>query len=200
MGFCCKVRCAKNPQLYFARRLNAAMKGLGTDEDTLIRLIVGRSEVSQVSSFISRWPKRYFGLKGAVKVCLGCANGFFFKTKKARGFSCFSSILLWTHRSTWRRWRTCTWRSTTSPLRTPWIQSVVEISSASSSRSCAKTSSCRPHLTNVTQKFLSSFLLLFILYITHSLSWTSFWRFPLQHGPKKPQFIVISYSVLQTHS
>ncbi|KAM9790476.1 annexin A13-like isoform X2 [Syngnathus typhle] len=39
------VRCGKNPQLYFARRLNAAMKGLGTDEDTLIRLIVGRSEI-----------------------------------------------------------------------------------------------------------------------------------------------------------
>uniref|UniRef100_A0A3P8U9F7 Annexin n=1 Tax=Amphiprion percula TaxID=161767 RepID=A0A3P8U9F7_AMPPE len=39
------VRCAKNPQLYFARRLNAAMKGLGTDEDTLIRVIVGRSEI-----------------------------------------------------------------------------------------------------------------------------------------------------------
>uniref|UniRef100_A0A672HHN4 Annexin n=1 Tax=Salarias fasciatus TaxID=181472 RepID=A0A672HHN4_SALFA len=39
------VRCAKNPQLYFARRLNAAMKGLGTDEETLIRIIVTRSEL-----------------------------------------------------------------------------------------------------------------------------------------------------------
>ncbi|XP_076828034.1 annexin A13, like isoform X2 [Brachyhypopomus gauderio] len=39
------VRCAKSPQLFFARRLNAAMKGAGTDEDILIRIIVGRSEV-----------------------------------------------------------------------------------------------------------------------------------------------------------
>lgn len=39
------VRVAKNPQLYFARRLNNAMKGAGTDEDTIIRIIVCRAEV-----------------------------------------------------------------------------------------------------------------------------------------------------------
>uniref|UniRef100_A0A8C7X0V7 Annexin n=1 Tax=Oryzias sinensis TaxID=183150 RepID=A0A8C7X0V7_9TELE len=38
------VRVAKNPQLFFARRLHDAMKGVGTDEDTLTRIIVCRSE------------------------------------------------------------------------------------------------------------------------------------------------------------
>ncbi|XP_062377236.1 annexin A13 isoform X1 [Sardina pilchardus] len=61
------VRCAKNPQLYFARRLNAAMKGAGTDEDTLIRLIVCRSEID-LETIKDLYLEKYdVSLKDAIK-------------------------------------------------------------------------------------------------------------------------------------
>ncbi|KAJ8449769.1 hypothetical protein Cgig2_001425 [Carnegiea gigantea] len=39
------VRCAENPAKYFAKVLRKAMKGLGTDDTTLIRVIMTRTEL-----------------------------------------------------------------------------------------------------------------------------------------------------------
>lgn len=39
------MRIAKSPTQYFAERLNLSLKGVGTDDDALIRIIVSRSEV-----------------------------------------------------------------------------------------------------------------------------------------------------------
>lgn len=39
------MRCARDKTAYFAQRLYKAMKGLGTDDTTLIRIVVARSEI-----------------------------------------------------------------------------------------------------------------------------------------------------------
>ena len=39
------VKIARNTPLYFAERLYKSMKGAGTDDKTLIRVVVSRSEV-----------------------------------------------------------------------------------------------------------------------------------------------------------
>uniref|UniRef100_A0A3B3YJ09 Annexin n=1 Tax=Poecilia mexicana TaxID=48701 RepID=A0A3B3YJ09_9TELE len=62
------VRVAKNPQLYFARRLHKAMKGAGTDEDTLIRIIVCRSEVFDLETIKDMYLEKYdVSLKDAIR-------------------------------------------------------------------------------------------------------------------------------------
>lgn len=39
------LQCSENPAMYFAKVLRKAMKGLGTDDTTLIRVIVTRTEI-----------------------------------------------------------------------------------------------------------------------------------------------------------
>jgi annexin A7/11 len=47
-GFLAVVKCARNRPQYFAEQLYKSMKGAGTADDTLIRIVVSRSEVDMV--------------------------------------------------------------------------------------------------------------------------------------------------------
>lgn len=44
-AICLPVQCAHNRPAYFAKRLNKAISGLGTKDNTLIRIIVSRSDI-----------------------------------------------------------------------------------------------------------------------------------------------------------
>ncbi|CAB0040431.1 unnamed protein product [Trichogramma brassicae] len=44
-GYLAVVRCARDKTTYFAKRLKHAMKGMGTDDKTLMRIIIARSEI-----------------------------------------------------------------------------------------------------------------------------------------------------------
>ena len=48
MGYKAIARLAANPGYYYARVIQKAMKGVGTDEETVIRHIVNTSEVRTV--------------------------------------------------------------------------------------------------------------------------------------------------------
>ena len=45
LGLLTILRCAESPARYFAKALHKAMKGLGTSDTTLIRVVVTRAEV-----------------------------------------------------------------------------------------------------------------------------------------------------------
>ncbi|XP_074275691.1 annexin D5 [Silene latifolia] len=52
------VRCAESPAKYFAKVLRKAMKGLGTDDTTLIRVIVTRTEID-MQYIKAEYEKKY---------------------------------------------------------------------------------------------------------------------------------------------
>ncbi|XP_033887484.1 annexin A11-like [Acipenser ruthenus] len=58
-GMVAIVKCVKNTPAFFAERLNKSMKGLGTDDKTLIRIMVSRSEVDMLD--IRQEYKRMYG-------------------------------------------------------------------------------------------------------------------------------------------
>ena len=45
--------CARSRPRYFAEKLYKSMKGAGTDDDTLIRIIVSRAEVHYICILIN---------------------------------------------------------------------------------------------------------------------------------------------------
>ncbi|XP_015426953.1 PREDICTED: annexin A4 [Myotis davidii] len=53
------VKCMRNKSAYFAERLYKSMKGLGTDDDTLIRVMVSRAEIDMLD--IRAHFKRLYG-------------------------------------------------------------------------------------------------------------------------------------------
>ncbi|XP_007476315.1 annexin A4 [Monodelphis domestica] len=53
------VKCLRNKSAYFAERLYKSMKGLGTDDNTLIRIMVSRSEIDMLD--IREHFKRNYG-------------------------------------------------------------------------------------------------------------------------------------------
>eukprot|EP00795_Rhopilema_esculentum_P005309 gene5309-477_t len=62
-GFRCIVLCARNAPEYFADRLWKSMKGAGTDDSTLIRVVVSRSEVDLVEikqAFLNKYHKTLY--------------------------------------------------------------------------------------------------------------------------------------------
>lgn len=62
-GFKCIVMCARNPAEYFADRLWKSMKGAGTNDSLLIRIVVSRSEMDLVEikqAFLNKYHKTLY--------------------------------------------------------------------------------------------------------------------------------------------
>ncbi|XP_057484951.1 annexin D5-like isoform X2 [Actinidia eriantha] len=74
------LRCAVNPGKYFAKALHKAMKGLGTDETTLSRIIVTRAEIDMQDIKAEYFKKYGETLHGAVHSATFGVEGEFLLT------------------------------------------------------------------------------------------------------------------------
>jgi len=61
------LQCAQNPAKYFAKELHKAMKGMGTNDTTLIRIIVTRTEIDMQFIKAEYYRKHGKSLNDAVK-------------------------------------------------------------------------------------------------------------------------------------
>lgn len=67
MNSCSSVKCVKSVPTYFAERLHESMKGAGTDESTLNRIMVSRSEIDMLD-IRAEFKKLYeYSLHSAIK-------------------------------------------------------------------------------------------------------------------------------------
>ncbi|GIX67369.1 hypothetical protein CEXT_740071 [Caerostris extrusa] len=71
-GMLAIAKCVENRPFYFAEKLYKAMKGLGTDDDTLIRIVVSRCEIDMVQ--IKSEYERNYG-KPLVDAIVGDTSG-----------------------------------------------------------------------------------------------------------------------------
>lgn len=82
-GFRTVVMCVRSRPAYFAERLYKSMKGAGTDDDTLVRVLVSRCEVDMVEikkAFLERYHKTLYKMiegdtSGDYRKCLQAIVG-----------------------------------------------------------------------------------------------------------------------------
>ncbi|XP_076243174.1 annexin B9 isoform X2 [Calliopsis andreniformis] len=73
-GYLAVVKCARDKTAYFAERLYKAMRGLGTDDSTLIRIVVARSEIDLGD--IKEAYQRIYGQSLAGDIDSDCGEDF----------------------------------------------------------------------------------------------------------------------------